>query len=240
MSLSPLAPGSRVPEVSFQVRTDTAWSTVTTANLFAGKRVVAFSLPGAFTPTCSASHVPRYEDLYDAFRAAGIDDVLCIAVNDSFVMNAWKVAEGADHLTFVPDGNGTFTEAMGLLVDKSAVGFGPRSWRYAMVVNDGVIEKMFIEEELPGDPFSVSDADTVLAWLDAPKPPDVLLFTKPGCSYCAKAKAALGEHNVPYAELPTSPRVLAALPGTKTTPQVYVDGAYIGGADDLVAWLNAQ
>ena len=157
--------GQRVPEVSFAER-DAAgnWKKVTTADLFAGKSVVLFALPGAFTPTCSSAHVPRYNELYDNFKAAGVDDVLCLSVNDTFVMNAWQHEQGADRITFVPDGNGTFTEGMGLLVGKDQLGFGKRSWRYSMLVRDGVIEKMFIEEDVPGDPFLVSDADTMLVY----------------------------------------------------------------------------
>ena len=169
--------GQRVPEVSFAER-DAAgnWKKVTTADLFAGKTVVLFALPGAFTPTCSSAHVPRYNELYDNFKAAGVDDLLCLSVNDTFVMNAWQHEQGADRITFVPDGNGTFTEGMGLLVGKDQLGFGKRSWRYSMLVRDGVIEKMFIEEDVPGDPFLVSDADTMLAYLNAPAAPDVLMY----------------------------------------------------------------
>lgn len=229
--------GDRVPQVNFRTRTETDWEDKSTDDYFAGKRVVVFSLPGAFTPTCSASHVPRYQELRPQFTAAGIDDVLCFSVNDGFVMNAWQKEEGAPDITFVPDGNGEFTEKMGFLVDKGELGFGKRSWRYAMVVNDGVIEKLFIEEEVPGDPFSVSDADTVLDWLDGPTSPDIVLFTKPGCSHCSRAKSVLAKAGLGYDELATSPRILKALPGAGTTPQIFVDGEHIGGADELEAWL---
>lgn len=233
--------GQRVPEVSFPVRDNLGnWKKVTTTDLFAGKTVVVFSLPGAFTPTCSSAHVPRYNELYDAFRAAGVDDILCVSVNDTFVMNAWKAEQGADRITFVPDGNGTFTEGMGMLVGKDQLGFGKRSWRYSMLVRDGVIVKMFIEEDVPGDPFLVSDADTMLAYLGGTAPADILMFTRPGCVHCARAKAALHAAGLPYAELPTSPRILRALPGGRTTPQVYVNGQHIGGADELEAWIAAR
>lgn len=229
--------GQRVPEVRFRTRVDGTWKDVTTRELFADKTVVVFALPGAFTPTCSSAHVPRYEELYDALRAAGVDDVLCVSVNDAFVMDAWKVDQQAHRITFVPDGNGEFTEAMGMLVDKDQLGFGKRSWRYSMLVRDGVVEKMFIEPDEPGDPFKVSDADTMLAWLGGTAPPSVLLFTRPGCSHCARAKRMLTEAGLPWSELPTSPRVLRALPGARTTPQVFVDGVHLGGADELGAWL---
>lgn len=227
-----------VPAVTFHTRVGSAWRDVTTADLFAGRTVVVFALPGAFTPTCSSAHVPRYNELYDAFRAKGVDDILCVSVNDTFVMEAWKLDQAAPRITFVPDGNGAFTEGMGMLVDKDNLGFGKRSWRYSMLVRDGVIEKMFIEPDLPGDPFQVSDADTMLAYLGGKAPHDVLLFTKPGCGHCERAKKALADRGMAYAELPTSPRVLRALPGARTTPQVFVDGAHVGGADELVAWLE--
>ncbi len=145
--------GSRVPNVTFHTRRGHEWVDVTTADIFAGKTVAVFSLPGAFTPTCSSTHVPRYNQLTPQLKAHGVDDVVCMSVNDSFVMNAWKESEKADNLTFVPDGNGEFTEGMGMLVDKDFLGFGKRSWRYSMLVRDGVIEKMFIEPEVEGDPF---------------------------------------------------------------------------------------
>lgn len=229
--------GQRVPEVTFRVREGATWLDVTTADLFADKTVVVFSLPGAFTPTCSSAHVPRYEELYDALQDAGVDDVLCMSVNDTFVMNAWKEDQGADRVVFVPDGNGEFTKAMGLLVDKAQIGFGPRSWRYSMLVKDGVIEKMFIEPEVGGDPYGVSDADTMLKYLGGTAPADITLFTKPGCSHCERAIAALEEAGLEWDELPTSPRILRSLPGAGTTPQVFIDGKHVGGADELIAWL---
>ena len=145
------------------------WQDLTSDDVFKGKRVVLFALPGAFTPTCSTSHLPRFEALYGDFQALGVDAVACLSVNDAFVMYQWGKAQNADKVFLLPDGNGDFTRAMGMLVDKQNLGFGARSWRYAMVVADGEIEKMFIE---PGqadnhsqDPFEVSDADTVLAYL---------------------------------------------------------------------------
>jgi len=230
--------GQNVPEVTFHTRVGAAWKDVRTSDLFAGKTVIVFALPGAFTPTCSSAHVPRYNELFDTFRAKGVDDVVCVSVNDTFVMEAWKTDQHADRITFVPDGNGEFTEQMGLLVGKDQLGFGKRSWRYSMLVRDGVIEKMFIEPDVPGDPFLVSDADTMLNYLGATSPHDVVLFTKPGCAHCVRAKAALAGKGIAYAELPTSPRILRALPGARTTPQVFVDGKHVGGADELVAWLE--
>ncbi len=137
--------------------------------VFKGKRIVLFALPGAFTPTCSTSHLPRYEELHDEFRAAGIDRIVCLSVNDAFVMYQWGKSQNAKNVFLLPDGSGEFTRQMGMLVDKSNLGFGMRSWRYSMLVEDGVIVKMFIEDGFsdnrPTDPFEVSDADTMMAFL---------------------------------------------------------------------------
>lgn len=154
--------GRPVPQATFKTRLDNQWRDLTTDDLFKGKTVVVFSLPGAYTPTCSSTHLPRFNELAPVFRQNGIDDIVCFSVNDAFVMNEWKQGQEADGITFVPDGNGDFARGMGMLVDKRDLGFGMRSWRYSMLVRDGVIEKMFIEEEAEGDPFAVSDADTML------------------------------------------------------------------------------
>lgn len=237
MSL-PNREGKKIPDVTFHTRANGIWKDVTTEDLFTGKTVVVFALPGAFTPTCSSAHVPRYNELFDTFVDLGVDDILCVSVNDCFVMDAWKEDQGADRIRFVPDGNAEFTEQMGLLVDKDNLGFGKRSWRYSMLVRDGVIEKMFLEPEVPGDPFQVSDADTMLKYLGGASPHDIVLFTKAGCGHCARAKDALATKGLPYAELPSSPRVLRALPGARSTPQVFVDGKHIGGADELLSWIK--
>ena len=157
--------GQRVPDVTFRTRNDYEWADVTSSAVFGGKTVILFSLPGAFTPTCSSSHVPRYNQLAPQFAANGVDEIICMSVNDAFVMNEWKRSQRADRVTFLPDGNGEFSDGMGLLVGKEDLGFGRRSWRYSMLVRDGVIEKMFIEPEEPGDPYGVSDADTMLQYL---------------------------------------------------------------------------
>src|SRR5512140_3242621 len=154
--------GQRVPKVGFRVRENNEWRTVTTDEIFAGKTVVVFSLPGAFTPTCSSTHLPRYNELAPVFRANGVDEIVCVSVNDTFVMNEWAKDQEAQNIRLLPDGNGEFTSGMGMLVDKSDLGFGKRSWRYSMLVKDGVVQKMFIEPQKPGDPFEVSDAETML------------------------------------------------------------------------------
>lgn len=227
--------GQRIPEVTFRTRDASGWKDVTTRELFDKRKVVVFALPGAFTPTCSSSHVPRYNELAPAFRARGVDDIVCLSVNDAFVMNEWAANQRAQNVRFLPDGNGEFSEKMGLLVDKQDLGFGKRSWRYSMLVEDGVITKMFIEPDKPGDPFEVSDADTMLKHLDpsAEAPHDVVLVSREGCSFCAKAKKLLADKGWAYDEIPASPRRLRAVSGKTSTPQVFIDGKYIGGCDEL-------
>jgi len=234
--------GQRVPNVAFRVRQNHDWKTVTTDELFAGKTVVVFSLPGAFTPTCSSTHLPRYNELAPAFRANGVDEIVCVSVNDTFVMNEWAREQEADDVVLLPDGNGEFTAGMGMLVDKADLGFGKRSWRYSMLVKDGVVEKMFIEPEKPGDPFEVSDADTMLAYINpkAKKPDQVAIFTRDGCQFCAKAKTLLAELGYDYAEIPLPharrSRIVGAVTGQQTVPQVFVNGQYIGGLEALERW----
>src|SRR5690606_982397 len=122
--------GKRVPDVTFRTRQGNDWINVTTEDLFKGRSVGLFALPGAFTPTCSSTHLPRYNELAPVFHANGIDEIICLSVNDAFVMNAWAEDQQADHIRFIPDGNGEFSAGMGLLVDKQELGFGSRSWRY--------------------------------------------------------------------------------------------------------------
>ena len=236
--------GSRVPDVTFRVRENNDWKSVNTSDLFAGKTVVVFSLPGAFTPTCSSTHLPRYNELAPAFHANGVDSILCVSVNDTFVMNEWAKDQEADNVVLVPDGNGEFTEGMGMLVDKADLGFGKRSWRYSMLVKDGVVQKMFIEPQKPGDPFEVSDADTMLQYINptAKLPDQVAIFTREGCQYCARAKTLLNELGYEYAEVPlphtTRSKVVGALAGAKTVPQVFINGKLIGGLEQLESWAQ--
>jgi len=148
------------------------WQDMTTDDLFAGKRIVAFSLPGAFTPVCSTQQCPSYDHSYHDIKACGIDEVYCISVNDAFVMFQWRKHLDLRHVQMIPDGCGHFTRRMGMLVDKSHLGFGYRSWRYAMVVNDGVIEKWFEEPGIndigcDNDPYGATSADVVLKYLRA-------------------------------------------------------------------------
>jgi thioredoxin-dependent peroxiredoxin len=168
----------QVPDVVFKTRVRDEsiggdnpfkWQDVTTKDIFAGKRIVVFSLPGAFTPTCSTSHLPGYDAAYDQIKSLGIDEVYCLSVNDAFVMYQWGKNMGVKNVKLLPDGNGEFSRKIGMLVEKSNLGFGMRSWRYSMVVKDGKIEKIFTEpgysDNCETDPFEVSDVDTMLAYL---------------------------------------------------------------------------
>ncbi len=231
--------GKTIPSVTFATRQNDEWKSVTTDDIFKGKTVVVFSLPGAFTPTCSSTHLPRYNELAGVLKQNGVDEIVCLSVNDTFVMNAWAEHQEAQNITLLPDGNGEFTDGMGMLVDKNDLGFGKRSWRYSMLVKDGVIDKMFIEPDLPGDPFEVSDADTMLDYINPKqaKPEPVTVFTKPGCPFCSKAKALLTEKGFAFEEIVmgsgASLTSLKAVSGRETVPQVFIGGKHIGGSDDL-------
>lgn len=173
-----LKEGDKVPQVTFKtrVRDDKVegpnpfrWQDLSTDEIFKGKKVVVFALPGAFTPTCSSTHAPGYEKNYDEIKNLGVDEIICLSVNDAFVMFQWKKNLNMEKVFMLPDGNADFTRGMGMLVKKENLGFGDRSWRYSMLVEDGVIKKMFIEDGFSDncetDPFEVSDADTVLNYL---------------------------------------------------------------------------
>lgn len=234
--------GKPVPNVTFKTRNASGqWVDLTTESLFKGKKVILFSLPGAFTPTCSSTHLPTYNTLAPAFKANGIDDILCVSVNDTFVMNAWAQGEHAENITMIPDGTGAFTEGMGMLRDFSAVGFGKRSWRYSAYIEDAIVKKMFIEPVKEGDPFEVSDAHTMLNYLfpNVKPTPSVTVFSMPNCPHCARAKQLLKSKNLSYEEVVVdgSNKVtfstIRAVSGRDTTPQIFIDGKHIGGADDL-------
>lgn len=231
--------GKKVPQVTFHTRQGDKWVDVTTDDLFKGKTVIVFSLPGAFTPTCSSSHLPRYNELAKEFKKLGIDEIICMSVNDTFVMNAWKADQDAENVMVIPDGNGEFTKGMGMLVEKNDLGFGQRSWRYSMLVRDGIVEKMFIEPQEPGDPFKVSDADTMIKYLDPTwqPAPSVAIFTKPGCPFCSKARTLLEEKGYAFEEIVLGRDAtmvsVRAITGKSTVPQVFIGGEYIGGSEDL-------
>lgn len=147
------------------------WVLKTSKDIFEGKRCVIFSLPGAFTPTCSTYQVPGFEAAYDQITQLGVDEVYVVSVNDAFVMRKWMIDQGVEKIKALPDGNGSFTEGMGMLVDKSNLGFGKRSWRYSAVIDDMQIEQMFIEpgnmDLCPSDPYEMSAPDIMLDYLTA-------------------------------------------------------------------------
>ena len=169
-----------VPSITFKtrVRDETVggpnpfrWQDVTSEDIFSGKKVVVFALPGAFTPTCSSTHLPGFEDNYDEFRALGVDEIYCLSVNDAFTMFQWGRHQGVEKVKLLPDGSGEFSRLMGMLVRKDNVGFGARSWRYSMLVEDGQVTALFSEagkcDNAATDPFEVSDATTMLNHLKA-------------------------------------------------------------------------
>jgi len=234
-----IAEGERIDAGKLRVFRDGRWEDVQGEQLFKGRRVIVFGLPGAFTPTCSSEHLPRYNELAPELRAHGADEIVCVAVNDPFVLEAWARDQEADNITLIADGNGEFTESIGMLVDKRDLGFGMRSWRYSMLVNDGTVEKLFCEPDEPGDPYQVSDAETMLHYLDpdAKSPDHVAIFTREGCPHCAKAKEMLEQAGFTYVEFPLEDKirgsVVRAIAGRDTVPQIFLNGELIGGADAL-------
>ncbi len=190
--------------------------------------------------------MPRYNQLAPAFKKHGVDEIICVSVNDAFVMDEWARQQKAERVTFLPDGNGDFSDGMGLLVGKEDLGFGKRSWRYSMLVKDGVIEKMFIEPDEPGDPFHVSDADTMLEYIEpnVEKPADATVFSRPGCPHCARAKGMLRDAGIEFEELVLnhdySDRTLRAVASATSYPQVFINGEHVGGSDDLEKWLKTK
>ncbi len=177
--------GMQLPKVAFQTRVRDEsiegpnpfrWEEKTTDDYFKGKRVVLFSLPGAFTPTCSTYQLPNYEKLFGEFQEEGIDAIYCLSVNDAFVMNKWGKDQGVENVGLIPDGSGEFTRKMGMLVKKDNLGFGYRSWRYAAIIEDGEIVGWFpeagFEDDCPTDPYEVSSPEHVITWLRDNKPFD--------------------------------------------------------------------
>lgn len=172
--------GKKVPDVTFRTRVRDEsvgganpfrWQDMTSDDYFKGKRVILFSLPGAFTPTCSTYQLPDFEKMYPDFKAEGIDEIYCISVNDAFVMNAWGKSQKLDNVKLIPDGSGEFTRKMGMLVHKDNLGFGMRSWRYAAIINDGQVEQWFEEEgysdNCDSDPYGVSSPQNIMEKLKA-------------------------------------------------------------------------
>ena len=158
--------GFKTPNITFKTRVKDEegnfdWKDVTTDDYFKGKKVILFSLPGAFTPTCSTYQLPNFEKMYGDFKELGVDAIYCMSVNDSFVMNAWAKNQELKNVKVIPDGSGDFTRQMGMIVKKDNLGFGYRSWRYAALIENCEVKKMWVEEgkmdNCPDDPYSLTD-----------------------------------------------------------------------------------
>lgn len=238
--------GSRIPAVELVELREGNVARIGTEELFSGRRVIVFALPGAFTPTCSTAHVPGYLARLKDFHEAGIDDVICLSVNDPYVMDAWQRAEKAEGIRFIADPFGEFTESMGMLADHRGESLGNRSWRYSMLVENGMIEAMFIEADGPGDPFEVSDADTLWKHL---RPNDkragsAFMLARHGCPHCARAKALLDKNDIQFEAIYVGEGVtmqgVKAASGSATVPQIFIGGKLIGGADDLMEYISRQ
>jgi peroxiredoxin len=171
--------GELVPSVKFKIRVRDdsiegpnpyRWDDLNSYEIFGGKRVIVFALPGAFTPTCSTYQLPNFEKMYDDFKARGVDEIYCLSVNDAFVMNCWAKQQGVEKVKMLPDGNADFTSKIGMLVEKSNLGFGERSWRYAMIVDNGKIRGWFEEpgfaDNAIDDPYGESSPENVIKYLD--------------------------------------------------------------------------
>ena len=154
--------GDRLPDVPLSVATENGPEQTSSGEFFAGRKVALFAVPGAFTPTCSARHLPSYVEKASDLKAKGVDEIACISVNDPFVMGAWGKADGSEDITMLADGNGAFADAVGLAMDGSKFGMGKRSQRYSMLVNDGVVEQLNVEA--PGE-YRASSAETLLEQL---------------------------------------------------------------------------
>jgi glutaredoxin-like protein len=236
----------QVPEVELAELKDGKVQRITSTELFKGRRVIVFALPGAFTPTCSTAHVPGYVARLKDFHEAGIDDVLCLSVNDPYVMEAWQRSEKAQGIRFIADPFAEFTQAMDMAVDHRDASLGVRSWRYSMLVNDGKIEVMFIEPDVAGDPFEVSDADTMWNHLRPGQKSreTAFMLARQGCPHCARAKELLSQHGIAYEAVhlgeELSMQGVKAASGAPTVPQIFINGRLIGGADQLAGYLSSR
>ena len=239
--------GKPVPQVTFKARPDDQWRDIGSDELFKGKTVVVFSLPGAYTPTCSSTHLPRYNELAPVFRDNGVDEIVCMAVNDAFVMNEWKQGQDAANITVIPDGNGDFSEGMGMLVDKRNLGFGMRSWRYSMLVQGrrhrqgvhrageggrpvrGVRRRNHAALHQPGRPGARAGGGVLQAGLPA-------LRARQG-----RARWPTGSATPKFRRTSASIRACCAPCRAQSTwPQVFIGGKLIGNADALEQHLAAS
>ena len=201
---------------------------------------MVFSLPGAFTPTCSSTHLPRYNELAPAFFKEGVDSIVCVSVNDTFVMNEWAKDQESANITLLPDGNGAFTEGMGMLVDKSDLGFGKRSWRYPCWSRTAWCRRCSSSRKRKAIPLKCRTPTP--CWRTSrprPRSPTRWSCSPPGCPFCVEAKALLQDKGFDPIEIPLENkvrgRVIGAVSGKGTAPQVFINGSLIGGLDDLKA-----
>jgi peroxiredoxin/glutaredoxin len=232
---------NKIKDFNFKIMENGEWKELLTSQIFKNKRVIVLALPGAFTPTCTTTHLPRYEELYDTLMSEGIDEVYCLSVNDTFVMNAWFKEVDVKKIKALPDGTGEFTKSLGMLVNKDELGFGQRSWRYSMVIDNGLVEKAFIEDNVEGDPFKISDADTMLNYINpkAKKPESNILITRNGCPYCDIAKKHLDLKGIKYKEISKNENgvdaiILRGLTGNSTYPQLIISGYIVGGSENIL------
>ncbi len=227
--------GKKVPQVTFKMRSEGDWKELSSNDLFNNKKVVVFSLPGAFTPTCSSTHLPRFNQLASVFKENGVDSIICISVNDAFVMESWAKDQESNNVMLLPDASGEFSKGLNMLATHPVLG-NERSWRYSMLVNNGTIEKMFVEPQKEGDPFEVSDADTMLNYINpnAKKPSSVAVIAKEGCVHCLRVKTLLNQKGIAFEELVLGKDITTvgttAFAGKASFPQVFIDGKHIGGA----------
>ena len=241
-----LPAGTQVPSTELAELRDGSVRRFSSHELFDQRRVILFALPGAFTPTCSTAHVPGYIARLQDFRDTGIDEIVCLAVNDPYVMDAWRRAEKAGGIRFVADPFAEFTRAIGMTMNHPENFLGERSRRYSMLINDGHIETMFIEADGPGDPFKVSDAETMWQyWRPNEKGhKTAFMLARRGCPFCAKARALLDEHGIVHDAVYLGEELsmlgVRAASGETTLPQVFIEGKLIGGADQLEAYLSDQ
>lgn len=251
--------GQPIPNTNLATLTEGVIKSHETKELFGKGRHIIFALPGAFTPTCSATHLPNYEHYsYTFFRRFGVSSVSCISVNDPFVMSVWAEEQKSYNVSLYSDGNAEFAKAMGMDVDDSHLYFGTRSWRYSMLVEDGIIKKMFIEPEKPGDPFEVSDAKTMFDYLQenykeetkanhVVEPKKLLIIAGKTCSVCHELfnemwryeHLGLDDYEIVYVGEEISQLALAAIAQPPTTPQIFVDGLHIGGYDQFNVYVDA-
>jgi glutaredoxin-like protein len=238
--------GKRVANVRLKTRTNNRWTELSTDDLFRNRSVIAFSLPAATTPAGASAHLARYRELAAAFRANGVDAITCLSADEAFVTSQSMPHAPADGIAVLFDAGGGFTAGMRFMEDNSSLDFRKRTWRYFMLVKDGVIAKMFIEPDKKGDSFGLSDADILLKYINpkvaAPEP--VVIFTKPGCAQSARAKALLDSGGYLYDEISLGEQITMRTPraifGSGTWPQVFIGGRLIGGADQLEDYCEAR